>query len=173
MPPTPGKALYSSWWVLVSLEGFHLPSTTLPVSSSTTTMSSAVMLSYSTPEGLMTIRPLSRSTADTLPQVKVTRPYLGKRRLASKTSCLSDSNIFDTSFTVCGARPLGRAMAECRIKLARRGRRAPRHIYFSFQARSFQNSSCSKLSTVVSLPMWTNSISSMLAQSFICSAVTS
>ena len=93
MPPTPGKARYSSRWVLVSLEGFHLPSATLPVSSSTTTMSSAVMPSYSTPEGLMTIRPLSRSIPDTLPQVKVTRPYLGRRRLASKTACLSASNI--------------------------------------------------------------------------------
>ena len=45
--------------------------------------------------------------------------------------------------------------------------------YFSFQARSLRNSSFSRLSTVVSLPMWTYSMPIMPAQSFICSAVTS
>ena len=48
--------------------------------------------------------------------------------------------------------------------------RAP---HFSFQARSARNKSCSSPSGVASLPMWTNSISIMLAQSCICSAVTS
>ena len=45
--------------------------------------------------------------------------------------------------------------------------------FFSFHARSFRNSSCSKPSTVVSFVMWTNSISIILAQSRSCSAVTS
>ena len=54
---------------------------------------------------------------------------------------------------------------------ARRGRRT--YIPFSFQARSLRKSCCSRPSTVVSLVMWTNSMSIMLAQSFICSAVTS
>ena len=45
--------------------------------------------------------------------------------------------------------------------------------YFSFQARSDRKRSCSRLSTVVSLEIWTNSMSIMAHQSFICSAVTS
>ena len=41
----------------------------------------------------MTISLFSRSTPDTLPQVKVTRPYFGSSRLALQTSSFSFSNI--------------------------------------------------------------------------------
>ena len=44
----------------------------------TVSVSSAVISSYSTPDGLMAIRPLSRSMAETLPQVKVTRSCFGR-----------------------------------------------------------------------------------------------
>ncbi len=37
----------------------------------------------------MAMMPFSRSTAETLPQVKTTNPYFGKRRFAFKTSSLS------------------------------------------------------------------------------------
>lgn len=53
--------------------GFFLPSTTLPVAISTTTISSAVITLYSTPEGLITIHCRVSSTALTLPRVNVTR----------------------------------------------------------------------------------------------------
>ena len=92
-PPSSGKVLYKIRWVSVSLEGLYLPSTRSPVSRLTTTMSSGFISSYSTPEGLMTIRPFSRSTPDTLPQVKVTIPYLGSSRFASQTSRFSSSNM--------------------------------------------------------------------------------
>ena len=64
-----------------------------PLSKSTTTISPAVIPSYSTPEGFITIRPRSRSIPDTLPQVKVTRPCFGSSKFASQTSCFSFSNI--------------------------------------------------------------------------------
>lgn len=66
--------------------GLLLPSTTLPVAIFTTTISSAVITSYSTPDGLITIMPLSRSTALTLPgerhqlvggQSEICRQHLG------------------------------------------------------------------------------------------------
>ena len=82
-PPMFGNARYSTRCVSVSDEGFSAPSTFLPVTRSTTTMSSGFITSYSTPEGLMTIRPFSRSTAETLPQVNTTRPYFGSSILAS------------------------------------------------------------------------------------------
>lgn len=47
--------------------GLLLPSTTLPLAISTTTISSAVITSYSTPEGLITIHCRVSSTALTLP----------------------------------------------------------------------------------------------------------
>ena len=52
-PPMFSKLRYSSQWVSVSEEGFHLPSTFLPVRMSTSTMSSGESWSYSTPLGLM------------------------------------------------------------------------------------------------------------------------
>ena len=76
------KLRYSSQWVAVSEEGFHLPSTFLPVWMSTSTMSSGESFSYSTPLGLMAMMPLSRSTPLTLPQVKVTRWWAGSSMLA-------------------------------------------------------------------------------------------
>ena len=81
-PPMFSKLRYSSQWVSVSEEGFHLPSTFLPVRMSTSTMSSGESWSYSTPLGLMAIMPLSRSMPLTLPQVKVTRWWAGSSILA-------------------------------------------------------------------------------------------
>ena len=85
--------------LLVDNQSGVLPSVTFPVASSTITMSSAVIPSYGTPEGLITIIPLSRSIAETLPHVNVTRLYFGSRRLASRTSCFNFSNILCTSLT--------------------------------------------------------------------------
>lgn len=56
------------------------------------------------------------------------------------------------------------------LPLFRRGGLSP---YFSFQARSLTNSSSSSFSGVVSLVIWTNSMSIILAQSRICPADTS
>ena len=68
MPPNCGKARYSSRCVLVSLLGFKPPSTLLPLRSITTSIA-GVNSSYSTPDGLMTNNPFSRSMPETLPQV--------------------------------------------------------------------------------------------------------
>ena len=68
MPPNCGKARYSSRCVLVSLLGFKSPSTLLPFRSITTSIA-GVNSSYSTPDGLMTNNPFSRSMPETLPQV--------------------------------------------------------------------------------------------------------
>ena len=81
MPPSDGKALYSSTCVFVSEEGFRSPSTTL-FSISTTTIFSGVRSLYSTPEGLMTISPLFRSMPDTFPHVQTTNPRSGSSMLA-------------------------------------------------------------------------------------------
>ncbi len=75
----------------VSEEGFT-PSTTLPVAIFTTTISSAVITSYSTPDGLITIMPLSRSTALTLPGERH-QLVGGQGEIAASTSALSCSNM--------------------------------------------------------------------------------
>ena len=82
----------------MSLEGFKSPSTTLPVSRSTTTMSEAFILSYSTPDGLMTTSPFSRSMAETFPHVKMTRLCFTKSKLARNTFSLSSSSILFFTF---------------------------------------------------------------------------
>ena len=61
---------------------------------------SAPTARYGTPEGFITIIPLSRSIAETFPQVNVTRLYFGSRRLASSTSCFNFSNIL-CPFLLC------------------------------------------------------------------------
>src|SRR5699024_11664048 len=81
MHPISGNALYNSICVAVSLEGFKSPSTTSP-SKLTTTIFSGVSSSYSTPLGLMTINPFSRSIPLTFPQVKVIKLYSGKNIFA-------------------------------------------------------------------------------------------
>ena len=99
-PPILGKLRYSSQWVAVSEEGFHLPSTFLPVFTSTSTMSSGESLSYSTPLGLMAIRPDSRSTPLTLPQVKVMSRYSGSSMLAWYTCSFNASSMAIRSLLV-------------------------------------------------------------------------
>ena len=79
------KLRYSSQWVSVSEEGFHLPSTFLPVRMSTSTMSSGESWSYSTPLGLMAIMPLSRS----MPMSRTVDSPVFLRYVAPSTSMVS------------------------------------------------------------------------------------
>lgn len=72
--------------------GLLLPSTTLPLAISTTTISSAVITSYSTPEGLITIHCRVSSIALTLPRERH-QMMNGKRQFAASTSAFSCSNI--------------------------------------------------------------------------------
>ena len=78
-------------------DGFHLPSTVL-LSRSTTTISSARMVLYGIPDGFITTSPFSRSIPETFPHVNVTSPYLGKSIFASYTCSFSSSSIVFTRF---------------------------------------------------------------------------
>ena len=75
-------------------------STLLPLRS-TTTISSGVSLSYSTPLGLMTNSPDSRSIPLTFPHVNVTSPCFGSSIFASYTSFFNCSSIAIISFSYC------------------------------------------------------------------------
>src|SRR5690554_1110699 len=97
MPPTEGNALYSSTWVGVSDEGFSLPSTVFP-SKSTTTISSAFMLLYDTPDGLITTHPFSRSMPLTFPHVKITKPCFTMSKLAWNTCCFNSCMLIVYSY---------------------------------------------------------------------------
>ena len=82
IPPKSLNALYNSICVGVSEDGFKSPSTLFP-SRSMTTISSGESLSYSTPLGLITNKPLSLSIPLTFPHVYVIRPLLGSSIFAS------------------------------------------------------------------------------------------
>ena len=70
---------------------------------------------------------------------------------------------------------ISQSVSRRRPRRTRRPRkpRRPRQLYFNFQIRSLYRSSFSRDSTVVSLPIWMNSMSMILAQSRSISASTS
>src|SRR5829696_2617898 len=87
--PIDAKARYSSRCVAVSDEGRSDPPTTAPLSSDTTTIWSGVSVPYSTPLGLIAIRPAARSAVETLPKVPSTSPVPGSARFAAHAASRS------------------------------------------------------------------------------------
>ena len=93
-------------------------------------------------------------------------PVRRRARNAAASTCVSNGTLSRSTFSNDMQNAGGRSFGGLRRFYAL-------IQFFSFHARSFRNSSCSKPSTVVSFVMWTNSISIILAQSRSCSAVTS
>src|SRR3954451_19251173 len=81
-------------------------------SRSVITMSADVILSYGTPLGLITHRPLARETALALPKVETTSPLRTSSRLASRTSVRSASSTGSSSGIGGDAAQFGKHVAD-------------------------------------------------------------
>ena len=102
-----------------------------PPSRSHTSMDARVRSSWSTPEDLITESPLSRSSSEALPQVKTTRPCLGRPMFASYTLSRSSLSIM---------RSLLSERAKVPVPFARQRAKVPAPLSITLTVTSFMPS---------------------------------